>query len=60
MSAACSACRMRVRKGYHAVRVHMRVKSTASADTLKELALFSPVYDIVSNSLAVEVVLEKV
>ena len=48
-----------VRKGYNHVRVHMRVKSPASAVTLKELALFSPVYDILSNSLPVEVVLEK-
>ena len=49
-----------VRKGYNQVRVHMRVKSDASAATLKELAMFSPVYDIVSNSLPVELVLEKV
>ena len=49
-----------VRKGYQAVRVRMRVKSKASAETLKELALFSPVYDIVSRSVPVEVVLEKV
>ena len=48
-----------VRKGYNNVRVRMLVKSAASAATLKELALFSPVYDIVSNSLPVEVVLEK-
>ena len=48
-----------VRKGYNNVRVRMRVKSAASAATLKELALFSPVYDIVSNSLPVELVLEK-
>ncbi len=49
-----------VRKGYNKVRVRMRVKSAASAATLKELAMFSPVYDIVSNSLPVELVLEKV
>ena len=48
-----------VRKGYNNVRVHMRVKSEASAATLKELALFSPVHDIISNSLPVELVLEK-
>ncbi len=48
-----------VRKGYNKVRVRMRVKSAASADTLKELAMFSPVYDIVSNSLPVELILEK-
>ena len=49
-----------VRKGYNHVRVRMRVKSPASAATLKELAMFSPVYDIISNSLPVELELEKV
>jgi uncharacterized OsmC-like protein len=49
-----------VRKGYSQVRVHMRVKSGADAATLEKLALFSPVYDIVSRSLPVEVVLEKI
>jgi uncharacterized OsmC-like protein len=47
-----------VRKGFHTVRVVMRVKSDAPASTLKELTTFSPVYDIVSNSLPVEVKLE--
>ncbi len=49
-----------VRKGYQAIRVRMRVKSSASAETLEELALFSPVYDIVSRSLPVEFALEKI
>ena len=49
-----------VRKGYSQVRVHMRVESEADAATLKELALFSPVYDIISRSLPVKVVLEKI
>jgi uncharacterized OsmC-like protein len=48
-----------VRKGYSKVRVNMRVKSAAPAEELRELALFSPVYDIVSKSLPVEFVLEK-
>ena len=48
------------RKAYNKVRVLMRVKSAASAETLKELALYSPVFDLVSNSLPVEFVLEKV
>jgi uncharacterized OsmC-like protein len=47
-----------VRKGYHAVRVRMRVKSTAAPAVLRELALYSPVFDIVSNSLPVEVAVE--
>jgi uncharacterized OsmC-like protein len=49
-----------VRKGYKQVAVRMRVKSTASAASLKELAMFSPVYDIISRSLPVDLVLEKV
>jgi uncharacterized OsmC-like protein len=44
-----------VRRGFHAVRVSMRVKSTAPAATLRELCKYSPVYDIVSKSLPVEV-----
>ena len=47
-----------VRKGYHHVRVKMRVQSDAPAEQLATLAKFSPVYDIVSNSLPVEVVVE--
>jgi len=47
-----------VRKGYREIRVNFRVKSTASPSTLSELAKFSPVYDIVSNSLPVEVRVE--
>lgn len=47
-----------VRKGFHAVRVRMQVQASADADTLAALARFSPVYDIVSKSLPVEVVVE--
>jgi uncharacterized OsmC-like protein len=47
-----------VRKGYHHVRVTMTVKSDATADQLRELAMYSPVYDIVSNSLPVELVIQ--
>lgn len=47
-----------VRKGYHDVRVRMRVRSDASPEQLAQLATFSPVYDIVSNSLPVEVIIE--
>jgi uncharacterized OsmC-like protein len=46
-----------VRKGFEKVTVDMRVKSGASAEELTELALFSPVYDIVSRSLPVELTL---
>lgn len=48
-----------VRRGYSDVRVTMTVKSDATADQLRELAMYSPVYDIVSNSLPVELVIQK-
>ena len=47
-----------VRKGCHDVRVRMRVKSEAKPETLRELAQFSPVYDVVSNSQPVDVMVE--
>jgi uncharacterized OsmC-like protein len=47
-----------VRKGYHAVRVTMKVQSSAAPSLLRELAQYSPVYDIVSNSLPVDVKVE--
>jgi uncharacterized OsmC-like protein len=43
-----------VRKGFNKVTVKMRVKSEASEEELTEMALFSPVYDVISNSLPVE------
>ena len=43
-----------VRKGFDKVSVEMRVKSEASAEQLTELALFSPVYEMVSRALPVE------
>lgn len=47
-----------VRKGYNKVTVNMRVKSDESVETLTELAMYSPVFDIVSQSLPVEFNLE--
>ena len=43
-----------VRKGFNKVKVKMLVKSGATAEELTELALYSPVYDIISKSLPVE------
>jgi uncharacterized OsmC-like protein len=48
------------RKAYNAVRVRMQVKSAADADMLKGMALFSPVYDMISNSLPVDFDLVKI
>jgi hypothetical protein len=43
-----------VRKGFSKVTVEMRVKSQASIEDLTEMALYSPVYDIVSRALPVD------
>jgi hypothetical protein len=48
-----------VRKGFNKVSVTMRVRSDASVEELTEMALFSPVYDIISKSLPVEFSLTK-
>lgn len=47
-----------IRKGYQSIRVRMRVKSDADAARLRELAQFSPIYDIVSNSVPVDLAVE--
>jgi len=47
-----------IRKGYHDISVKMRVKSNATPAVLRELTKFSPVFDIVSRSVPVEVKVE--
>ena len=47
-----------VRKGYREVCVKVRVQSDASPKLLRELAEYSPVYDVVSRSLPVKVSIE--
>ena len=47
-----------VRKGYNAIRVHMRVKTKANAATIKALTAMSPVFDTVSRSVPVTVDIE--
>ena len=47
-----------VRKGYSEVRVKMRVKSSASPQALRELAQYSPVFDVVSRALPVRIEVE--
>jgi len=44
-----------VRPGYKNLRVNFTVKSDASAETLRELAKFSPVFDIVTNPVPVAI-----
>jgi len=43
-----------VRKGFNKVTVNMRVESDATPELLTELALYSPVYDMVSRALPVD------
>lgn len=45
----------KVRKGYSAIRVTMRVETDADVKTVNELCRMSPVLDIVSNSVPVEI-----
>jgi uncharacterized OsmC-like protein len=47
-----------VRKGYNAIRVHMRVKTEAEAATIKALTAMSPVFDTISRSVPVTVSVE--
>ena len=48
----------KVRNGYENIRVNFKVKSDATEEQLAELARMSPVFDIVSNPVAVSVKLE--
>ncbi len=48
----------KIRKGYQTIRVKMRVKSQATPEQLRELANFSPVFDVVSKSVPVDVTIE--
>ena len=43
----------KVRKGYNAIRVHMRVKTQAKPLLIQELTSFSPMLDVVSRSVPV-------
>ncbi len=44
-----------IRPGYKEIRAHFTVKSDASPEQLRELAQFSPVYDIISNPVPVNI-----
>jgi uncharacterized OsmC-like protein len=48
-----------VRRGYKQIRVNFTIKSDAPAKDLEELTKFSPVLDIVSNSVPVSIQIEK-
>lgn len=44
----------KVRKGFSSIRVDMHVKSQADVETLTKLAMFSPVFEMISRALPVE------
>jgi uncharacterized OsmC-like protein len=47
-----------IRKGYSAIRVHMRVKTKAEAATIKALTAMSPVLDTIARSVPITVNIE--
>jgi uncharacterized OsmC-like protein len=48
-----------VRKGYQNIRVNFRVRSDASPEQLKELALFSPVFDTMASPVPIALNVQK-
>lgn len=49
-----------VNRGYERIRVNMQVKSDANVETLTALAMYSPVYEVVSRSVPVEFNMTKI
>lgn len=49
-----------INKGYERVRVNMRVESDADVETLTKLAMFSPVYEVISRSVPVDFTMIKI
>lgn len=47
-----------VRPGYQKIRVHFKIQTTAPVEELEKYYHFSPVYDVVSKSVPVEVTIE--
>lgn len=50
----------KVNKGYRQIRVSMQVKSDANVDTLTTLAMYSPVYEVISRSVPIDFKLTKI
>jgi len=49
-----------VNKGYECIRVQMHVKSDTDIDTLTALAMYSPVYEIISKAVPIEFKVAKI
>ena len=50
----------KINKGYKQIRVNMQVKSDADVATLTQLAMHSPVYEVISRSVPVDFTLTKI
>jgi uncharacterized OsmC-like protein len=50
----------KIDKGYKQIRVSMQVKSEADVDTLTALAMYSPVYEMISRSVPIDFNLTKI
>lgn len=48
-----------IRKGFDGITLNLKVKSDASAEQLKNFAMFSPVFDIISNPTPIKIEIEK-
>ena len=49
-----------VPKGYSEIRVNMRVKSEADIETLTQMAMFSPVFEVISKAIPVNFTMTKI
>lgn len=49
-----------INRGYERIRVNMQVKSDADVETIRALAMYSPVYEVVSRSVPVELNITKI
>lgn len=49
----------KVNKGYNRIRVNINVKTDADTDTIETLAMYSPVYEMVSRAVPVDVTITK-
>ena len=50
----------KVNRGYNQIRVDMQVKSNADIETLRKLASYSPVYEVISRSVPVDLKITKI
>ena len=50
----------KVNKGYERIRVNAKVKSDAEVETLTKLAMYSPVYEVVSKAVPVDFNMTKI